>query len=533
MTRRARDEAKVDVMKRVLVFALPMLFACCSAPRWAGEMSMAVAPQRTMMAVDTDGVTPAMNTEGYDHFDDNDFLAVADQPLSTFSIDVDTASYSNIRRLLAQGVLPVKGAVRIEEMINYFDYRYAAPAGDAPFGVDVEIAQAPWNPKNRLVRIGLNGRRIEASQRPASNLVFLLDVSGSMSAPNKLPLLQQSLKLLVDRLDERDSVAIVVYAGASGVVLEPTSAANSAEILAALDRLSAGGSTNGGAGIELAYQLARQRFIQGGTNRVILATDGDFNVGATSRSALIDLVQGQAKSGVFLSVLGLGMGNYKDSTLEQIANKGNGHYAYIDTIREAKKLLVDEMTATLVTIAKDVKIQVEMNPTLVSSYRLIGYENRVMRADEFDDDTKDAGEIGAGHTVTALYEVVPRIGDAAKGGPALRYQSDRGLKGAAQSGELMTIKVRYKAPEGSKSTALAFAITDDGQTKTIAQASHDFRFAAAVAAFGMLLRDSPHKGEATYDAALEWARTATGDDLHGYRRELVQLIEKAATLAGS
>lgn len=347
------------------------------------------------------------NTEQYDRIYENPFLKVDKNPLSTFSIDVDTASYANIRRYLNNNSRPPKDSVRIEEMINYFSYDYPAPKGDDPFSVNVEIGSCPWKGKHRLVRIGLKGKEIPANQRPSSNIVFLLDVSGSMMYGNKLPLLKKGLKLMVQNLHENDRVAIVVYAGASGLVLPSTSCEKKNTILEALDKLRAGGSTNGGAGIQLAYKVAIENFIPGGTNRVILATDGDFNVGTTGRGDLIRLIQEKAKSKVFLTILGFGMGNYKDATLEQIANKGNGNYAYIDSLKEARKVLVQQIGGTLVTIAKDVKIQIEFNPTKVNAYRLIGYENRLLRNEDFNDDTKDAGEIGAGHTVTALYEIVP------------------------------------------------------------------------------------------------------------------------------
>jgi Ca-activated chloride channel family protein len=348
-----------------------------------------------------------VDQESYAHFTDNPFLAPGPNPLSTFAIDVDTASYANLRRMLAAGQRPPVGAVRIEELVNYFPYRYAPPKDDVPFAASFEVADCPWNREARLVRIGLRGRDMSLAERPPANLVFLIDVSGSMQEPNKLPLVQQSLRLLVGELRPRDRVAMVVYAGAAGTVLPPTPITQRAKILAAIDRLQAGGSTNGAAGIEQAYRLARQSFVEGGNNRVILATDGDFNVGVTSQDELVRLIEQQAKSGVFLTVLGYGMGNYKDTTTEKLANHGNGNYAYIDTLREARKVLVRQLAGTLWTIAKDVKIQVELNPARVGAYRLLGYENRLLRKEDFNDDRKDGGEIGAGHTVTALYEVVP------------------------------------------------------------------------------------------------------------------------------
>ena len=474
----------------------------------------------------------AFNTESYDRIYENPFLSAASTPLSTFSIDVDTASYSNTRRFLTQGQLPPKGAVRIEELVNYFSYEYPQPTGGRPFSVIAEVSACPWNPSNRLVHVGLQGRRIHHKQMPPRNLVFLLDVSGSMDSPRKLGLLKAALRLVVNGLTAQDKVSMVVYAGASGLVLPPTPGSDKERILAALARLSAGGSTNGGDGIRLAYKVARQSFRKGGINRVILATDGDFNVGTTNRSALVRLVEKERDSGVFLTVLGLGMGNYKDSTMEQLADKGNGNYAYLDTINEARKVLVQQAGATLVTIAKDVKIQVEFNPARVQSYRLIGYENRLLRARDFNDDTKDAGEIGAGHTVTALYEVVPR--GAKTGGKSavdpLRYQKPA-LSAAAGSDELLTLKLRYKAPTGSTSRLLSAPLRD--HQHGLARASTALRFSSAVAAFGMLLRDSKHKGQASFELVQRLARGARGADKHGYRAEFLKLVRKAARLKGA
>ena len=473
---------------------------------------------------------PGHNTEAYDRIVDNPFQEVGENPLSTFSIDVDTASYANVRRFINQHMLPPKDSVRIEEMVNYFDYDYAPPFGNDPFAAHVVVAGCPWAPAHRLARIGLKGWEMPAGQRPASNLVFLLDVSGSMGPENKLPLLKQAMKLLVQQLGENDHIAIAVYAGSSGLVLPPTSGDNQGTILRALDRLQSGGSTNGGEGIQLAYRIATEQFIEGGVNRVILATDGDFNVGITNQGDLTRLIEDRAKSGVFLTVLGFGMGNLKDATMEQLADKGNGNYAYIDTIREAKKVLVEEMGATLVTIAKDVKIQVEFNPAEVGAYRLIGYENRVLAAEDFNDDTKDAGEIGAGHTVTALYELVP-AGQEAGTPPvdALKYQQQPlALSEAAATGELFTLKLRYKEPDGNTSKLLRFPVRDSGQD--YAAAPVDFKFAAAVAGFGMLLRDSPYKGNSTFDSVLELAEEGRGTDRHGYRTEFIDLVRKAQGL---
>jgi Ca-activated chloride channel family protein len=480
--------------------------------------------------VDDKAAPTVSGSEDYARIVENDFIAVADDPRSTFSIDVDTASYSNVRRMLVDGKVPPADAVRIEEMINYFDYEYAQPTGDAPFSMTSEVASCPWNADHRLVHIGLQGKSIAADEVPARNLVFLFDVSGSMNSPDKLPLLTRSFAMLVDTLRPQDRVSIVVYAGASGLVLEPT--ADKAEILAALDRLHAGGSTNGGAGIELAYRMAEQSFVQGGINRVVLATDGDFNVGTTSQGALEELIEAKRASGVFLSVLGFGDGNLKDSTMEMLADKGNGNYAYIDTIAEARKVLVSEAGSTLVTIAKDVKIQVEFNPAEVAAFRLVGYENRMLAHTDFTDDTKDAGEIGAGHSVTALYEVIPagaKDAPAAKVEPA-KYQAVA-TTDAAAAGELMNVKIRYKRPDGDTSDALAFAIADSD--RTAAESSENFRFSAAVAELGMLLRDSKHKGAATWATATELAQGALGRDEGGYRKELVELIRRAESLSGA
>jgi Ca-activated chloride channel family protein len=473
------------------------------------------------------------NTESYDSVEDNPFISVKTDPRSTFSIDVDTASYSLVRRFLTQnGQLPPKGAVRIEELINYFSYSYPKPDPGNLFTVSTEVNEAPWAKGHRLVRIGLKAREVTNAQRPAANLVFLLDVSGSMENPNKLPLLKRAFRMLVDQLDHRDHVSIVVYAGASGLVLPPTSGDQRGEILSAMDRLQAGGSTNAGDGIELAYAMAQKNFVPGGVNRVLLATDGDFNVGVTNQSDLVDMVQAKAKGGVFLSVLGFGMGNYKDSTLEKLADKGNGNYSYVDNIGEAKKVLGEQAAGTLVTIAKDVKIQVEMNPLVVQSFRLIGYENRVLAHQDFNDDNKDAGDIGAGHTVTALYEIVPVGAKPAAGSvDGLKYQSPGQPSAAAGSGEMMTVKLRYKQPEGDKSQLLEFPVRDG--RKELSQASADFRFASAVAGFGMLLRNSPHKGTASYASVLELARSGIGSGRdQEARQELVTLVQRAESLSG-
>lgn len=465
--------------------------------------------------------------EQYSAISTNPFLLVTEKPLSTFSIDVDTASYANIRCFLTRGRLPPPDAVRIEEMINYFNYDYPLPSGDDPFSVNVEVAECPWNADHRLARIGIKGWEFEEEDRPPANLVFLIDVSGSMQRPNKLPLLKESLELLVGELGDDDQVAMVVYAGASGLVLESTSCTRKSTILDALDRLQAGGGTNGAAGIQLAYDVAGENFIEGGINRVILATDGDFNVGLTSRDDLTSLIEEKAQTGVFLSVLGFGMGNLKDATLETLADKGNGNYAYIDTLNEAHKVLVEQMGGTLITIAKDVKIQVEFNPLVVSAYRLIGYENRLLADRDFNDDTKDAGEIGAGHTVTAFYEIVPIgvVPDLPDIDP-LKYQEFAGEPSeAADSGELMTVKLRYKQPDGDTSKLIEIPVVD--QAWTLDDASDDFVFAASVASFGILLRGSQYCGDFTYDHVLEMAESAMGEDVLGYRSEFVDLVYRA------
>ena len=469
------------------------------------------------------------NTEAYDHIVENPYMSTLQNPLSTFSIDVDTASYANMRRFINQGQLPPKDAIRIEELINYFSYNYSNPKGKDPFSVNVEVAESPWHDKYRLVRIALKGKSIDWSKRPVSNFVFLLDVSGSMSYQNKLPLLKKSLKLLLETMGENDRIAIVVYAGASGLVLPSTTGSNKSKIIEALEKLSAGGSTNAGQGIQLAYKTALENYIKGGNNRVILATDGDFNVGISNQGDLIRLVKKNAKKDIFLSVLGFGMGNLKDSTLEKLADNGNGNYAYIDTLREAKKVLVTEAGGTFVTIAKDVKIQVEFNPTKVNAYRLIGYENRMLKAQDFNNDKKDAGEIGAGHTVTALYEIVPAgvkidIPKIDK----LKYQQVKKGKEITNSKDLFTLKIRHKKPDGETSVKREYPVYDSG--KKLNQTSPSFRFAAAVASFGMILRESKHKGKASFEQALKLAREGQSKDIFGYRSEFIQLIEKAKKL---
>jgi Ca-activated chloride channel homolog len=473
------------------------------------------------------------NTSEFDHITDNPFRQVSDSPLSTFSIDVDTAGYSITRYFLLNGRMPPKSAVRIEELINYFDYDYPPPADGKPFAVHVETGAAPWNTDHLLARIAIKGKVFPANERPKVNLVFLLDVSGSMDEPNRLPLVISSMKMLVNELKGTDKVAICVYAGAAGTVLPPTSGDNKNKILAALDNLKAGGSTAGGEGIQLAYKLAEENFDPNAVNRVILCTDGDFNVGITNRSDLVDMISRKAKSGVYLTVLGFGMGNYRDGTLKQLASKGNGNYGYIDTIEEAKKILVEQLTGTLITIAQDVKIQVEFNPETVGSYRLIGYENRLLRKEDFNDDTVDAGDIGAGHTVTAFYELIPKEADndAKPKVDPLKYGTPSAPPAVSNGylNELLTVKLRYKLPKETESSLLSFPVLVSSVRKT-GEESADFKFASAVAGFGMLLRDSPYKGNAGYDKILSMAQTATGKDASGYRRGFLELVKKAQAI---
>ncbi len=468
---------------------------------------------------------PERSAESYAGVAEGAFHTVAQAPLSTFSIDVDTASYANIRRFINDGQRPPRDAVRIEEMLNYFDYDYPAPVGDAPFATLTEVATCPWKPEHYLARIGIKGREVARKERPAANLVFLIDVSGSMDTPDKLPLVQQSLTMLAEQLEARDRIAMVVYAGATGLALPSTRGDRKASIMNALNDLRGGGSTNGGAGIQLAYRTAQENFITGGINRVILATDGDFNVGLTSQEDLIALIEQKREEDVFLTVLGFGTGNLKDSTLEMLADKGNGAYAYIDTQKEGRKVLVEQLSGTLQTIAKDVKIQVEFNPAKVSSYRLVGYENRVLAAEDFKDDRKDAGEIGAGHTVTALYEIVPA---GVKAVDELRYQPDSVVivpPSGLVADELFNLKLRYKAPEGDTSALLEFPYNEG--TENFEVMSGDFKFAAAVAGFGMLLRDSEHKGSVDRAKVLAWAKEGQNRDEGGYRAEFVELVKKA------
>lgn len=482
------------------------------------------------------GETGFFNTEfdreGYDKINENTFLKATDNPLSTFSIDVDAASYSNVRRILNGGQLPPAGAVRIEEMINYFKYEYPQPQNNDPFSINTEISDAPWNKDHKLVLIGLQGKKIPMENLPATNLVFLIDVSGSMQGPERIGLVKASMKLLVDQLREQDKVAIVVYAGAAGMVLPSTAGSNKNKIKEAIDHLEAGGSTAGGAGIKLAYKTAREYFVKGGNNRVILCTDGDFNVGESSDDAMERLIEEERKSGVFLTVLGYGMGNYQDAKMQKLADKGNGNHAYIDGITEAKKVLVNEFGGTLFTIAKDVKLQIEFNPAKVQGYRLIGYENRMLAKEDFNDDKKDAGELGSGHTVTALYEIIP-VGVKSpflQSVDPLKYQKkEKKEQKGGETDEIMTVKFRYKAPDGDVSKLIEHPLVD--HSVSIANTTDNFRFSAAVAQFGMLLRNSEFKASASFDNVLKLAKNAKAYDEEGYRSEFIRLVESARLLA--
>lgn len=468
------------------------------------------------------------STEEYGHTTENGFRLVTKSPLSTFSIDVDHASYAVVRKKIRDGYLPPADAVRVEEMINYFEYDYPAPTGEDPFALHTEFSVCPWNESHGLVRIALKAQEIDLSTSPANNLVFLIDVSGSMSDPDKLPLLKKGLYMLIDQLRAQDKVSIVVYAGAAGVVLPSTSGNRKDQIKSVIEQLDAGGSTAGGEGIQLAYKIALESFIEGGNNRVILATDGDFNVGVSSDGELISLIEKEREKNIFLSVLGLGMGNLKDYKMEQLADKGNGNYNYIDDEAEARKVLVSELGGTLVTVAKDVKIQAEFNPQHVSAYRLIGYENRLLNDEDFDNDAKDAGELGAGHTVTALYEIIPAGSEEYQDSVGLHFQEPT-LTRHAFSDQLMHVKLRYKSPTGVKSKLVENLIPTTAVK--FEESSDDFRFATSVAAFGMLLTNSEFKGTTDFAAIAAWAQSAKGTDLRGYRQDFIQLVEQAAALS--
>ncbi len=477
------------------------------------------------------GMPPDFNTEGYSTVRENGYKDALTQPLSTFSIDVDRASYANVRRFINMGQLPPVDAVRIEEMINYFSYNYPEPEGKHPFSVYTELSVCPWNKAHQLLHIGLKGKNMDKTELPPSNLVFLIDVSGSMNMPNKLPLVKSSMQMLVKELRPADKVAIVVYAGAAGLVLESTSGEKKEKILEAIERLQAGGSTAGGQGLRLAYKVAEENFIKGGNNRIILASDGDFNIGVSSNAEMERLVEEERKKGIFITVLGYGMGNYKDDKLEIIANKGNGNYAYIDNIQEARKTLVSEFAGSLFTIAKDVKFQLEFNPARVKAYRLIGYENRLLQNEDFNDDRKDAGEMGAGHTVTALYELIPAGSDEDAGSiDKLRYQENPLKVKPDPSAELLTIKLRYKMPDSD--TSILIDRPERGRLIALAETSDNYRFSVAVAGFGMVLRDSEYKGSTCYSDVIELAKGARGEDEEGYRSEFLRLVKTAGELKG-
>lgn len=487
--------------------------------------------------------------ERYQHLDDNAVKQVVQEPVSTFSLDVDTGSYANVRRMINAGQLPPKDAVRIEELVNYFPYSYPQARGEHPFGVGTELAPCPWNPQHWLLRVAVRADEINATDMPAANLVFLVDVSGSMDSPDKLPLLQKSLKLLVDQLRAQDRVSLVVYAGREAVVLEPTPGSEQAKIRNAIDQLSAGGSTAGEAGIRLAYRMAKQGYIKGGINRVLLATDGDFNVGVADTEQLKSLIEQERKSGVSLSTLGFGTGNYNEAMMEQVADVGNGNYSYIDTLQEGRKVLVDQVRSTLATVAKDVKVQVEFNPAIVGEYRLVGYENRMLKREDFNNDAIDAGEVGAGASVTALYEITPA--DAAQSVDSLRYGKDSArssglrLKGEAtaqqqaqsqsqsQSQEVAFVRVRYKQPEGTTSRLMEIPVVKTALKPSFAKASDDLRFATAVAGFGQILRGAKYTGAFGYDEVITTAAGARGADEFGYRGEFLGLVRLAKTLGGS
>ncbi|MCC3475080.1 MULTISPECIES: VWA domain-containing protein [unclassified Microcoleus] len=496
-----------------------------------GGINQPVTPLPSPTTTALPAQTQQFDREGYNRIYDNPYQRASNNPLSTFGIDVDTASYSNVRRFINSGVMPPKDAVRLEELINYFTYDYPQPKGDRPFSINTEVANAPWNPQHKLVHIGLQGKSISTKNLPPNNLVFLIDVSGSMNSPDKLPLVKASLKYLVSELRAKDSVTIVVYAGAAGLVLPPTPGNQKEKILDSIDKLEAGGSTAGGAGIQLAYKVAKDNFIKQGNNRVILATDGDFNVGVSSDGELVRMIEEKREQGVFLSVLGFGTGNLQDAKMEQLADKGNGNYAYIDSLLEAKKVLVTQMGGTLFTIAKDVKIQVEFNPAKVQAYRLVGYENRVLQNQDFNDDKKDAGELGAGHSVTAIYEIIP-VGVASDVKlpevDPLKYQPNPATASTSQTDELMQVKLRYKNPNETVSQLITQSVID--KPVKLENASANFRFAAAVAAFGMVLRDSEYKGAANFDQVLRLASQAKGEDKEGYRAEFIRLVENCKTL---
>ena len=526
------ERRESDAMQRIPGVSISRSMPVAPSPSQSQLVAAKIAGN-SAVAAPYESMPPAYyqqptNTEKYQHIVDNPVHLASEQPVSTFSIDVDTGSYANVRRMLNAGQLPPEDAVRVEEMINYFDYRYAPPADrTTPFKVHTEMTPAPWNANALLLKVGIKGFEIQASERPATNLVFLIDVSGSMDEPNKLPLLKKSFGLMVDQLTAQDRVGIVVYAGNAGVVLQPTPGDQKATIRAALDRLEAGGSTNGAQGIERAYQLAHDCMIKNGINRVVLATDGDFNVGVVNFQSLLDLAKRQRASGIALTTLGFGAGNYNDELMEQLADAGNGNYAYVDTLNEARKVLVSELSSTLFTIAKDVKIQVEFNPATVKEYRLIGYENRILAREDFNNDKVDAGEIGAGHRVTALYEIIPAsnrgLVDPLRYGNAVNNDRSKG------SDEYATVRLRYKQPDADTSKLLEYPIKA-GSVVSSEQASADLRFAASVAAFGQLLRGGKYLNQFDYADVVKLANGARGEDSDGYRHEFVSLVKMAGSL---
>ena len=487
-----------------------------------------VSPKMSVAGYAPDAMYIPHNTEEYDKIDESGYYQTIQKPLSTFAADVDAASYANARRFIMQDQLPYKDAVRSEEFINYFTYDYKQPDPGRPLSINLEYSECPWNKDHNLVHIGLQGKKLKNEEQHPSNLVFLIDVSGSMNSPKKLPLLKSAYKLLVEQLKPEDKVAIVVYAGNAGLVLPATSGNYKKDIINAIENLQAGGSTAGGAGIQLAYKVAKENYISEGNNRVILATDGDFNVGISSTSELVRFIEEKRDDGIFLTILGFGMGNYKDNRLQELADRGNGNHAYIDNIMEAKKVLVNEITSTLFTIAKDVKIQVEFNPARIGSYRLIGYENRKLEDKDFTDDKKDAGEIGAGHTVTALYEVVPAGRNDPEKSYNLKYQETKVKKDAMNSDEVLTVKIRYKEPDGNKSKELSETLK--GDPVELNKSSNNFRFSAAAAEFSMILRNSEFKGDADLKSVMDLAKHAKGDDQYGYRAEFLTLVERADVL---
>ncbi len=516
-------EDRIDVQLKTSNVTVDEVVITSSKVHRKQELTSSVVQIHGAGFIKSTGFIPApnWNTENYSTIHENGFKDVTVNPLSTFSIDVDNASYSNVRRYINNGELPPVDAVRIEEMINYFKYNYTEPTGEHPFSVTTELGKCPWNESHYLMHVGLKGKSIDKRELPASNLVFLIDVSGSMNFENKLPLLKRAFKMLVNELRSEDHVAIVVYAGAAGKVLDSTPGNEKQKILDALESLSAGGSTAGGEGIKLAYKIANENFIKKGNNRIILATDGDFNVGVSSTSEMERLVEKERESGIFMSVLGFGTGNIKDDKMEIIADKGNGNYSYIDNIQEARKVFISEFGGTLFTIAKDVKFQLEFNPKQVKSYRLMGYENRLLNDEDFNDDRKDAGEMGAGHNVTALYEIIPAsFGSEISSVDPLKYQESKTIEGKYDN-ELLTVKLRYKEPNGGMSKLLELPV----QSKIEKKLSDDFCFSAAVASFGMLLRNSEFKGNTTISSILELAKNAKGEDENGYRSEFIQLVK--------